>query len=430
MTSTRNRNGCLWLVLSVCVAATAWLYVHRILGPWANAQDVQKGGLKAQMGDLYPRWVGTREVFLYRHNPYSADVSHEIQMAYYGHIVTAEESQRRVVDEQRFAYPIYVVFLMAPTIYSDFATVQLWAPYVLGAFAGLSVILCVGLLNWKLPWTIKIGLVLCVLSSPQIVQGMRHQQLAIVVASLLVAAAWCVHRGRLGIAGTLLALSTIKPQMALLPLAWFLIWAVADWRNRRRLLIGFGGAITLLTTAGQLLVPGWIGDFLAAVAAYRRYFRTTSVLRLLLGDAVGIGLSVLIVIWLLIFAWRNRKTAEASPRFVSVLAVFLALSVITFPLFTPFNQALLILPTLLIVRDWETFPKAARVIFAALLAWPWISSMVILTTKSRLSVESRVPLIPALASSALPLLLPVLLSMRKKTILLNESADQGDLASA
>src|SRR6266496_5933555 len=78
----------LWLLLSLCVSTTAWLYVHEILGPWTDLKDLQKGEFKAQMGDLYPRWVGAREILLNRRNPYSPEVSHEIQMAYYGHVVT------------------------------------------------------------------------------------------------------------------------------------------------------------------------------------------------------------------------------------------------------------------------------------------------------------------------------------------------------
>ncbi len=30
-----------------------------------------------QMGDLYPRWVGARELLLHQRNPYSEEISHE-----------------------------------------------------------------------------------------------------------------------------------------------------------------------------------------------------------------------------------------------------------------------------------------------------------------------------------------------------------------
>jgi hypothetical protein len=403
----------LWFLLSLCVSATAWLYVHRILGPWADAKDHQ-GGLKAQLGDLYPRWVGARELLLNGRNPYGSAVSHEIQMAYYGHIVTEDEAARRIVDEQRFVYPVYVVFLVAPTIYTDFGKVQFWAPFVLGAFAGLSVVFSIGLLDWNLSWTTATAFILFALSSPQIVQGMRHQQLALVVACLLTAGGWLVHKGYFGAAGIVLAFSTIKPQMALLPLIWFILWAAGAWRSRVRLLLGFGVTIALLVGAGEFLLPGWLSDFFAAMAAYRRYFPTTSLPRLLLGDRVGIAVSVIIVIWLLILGWKNRKTGRDSGEFVSVFAAFLMATVLAFPLFTPFNQALLILPGLLIVRDWARIPILGRTMFIVLVSWPWIASIALLLLRPPLNPANQLPLLPAVAVSAVPLLLPVLLLMRPK----------------
>lgn len=416
VTSLKEKHIPVLFLLSLCVSATAWLYVHQVLGPWADAKDLQKGGLKAQMGDLYPRWVGARELLLNRRNPYSPEVSHEIQMAYYGHIVTAEEAAQRVVDEQRFAYPIYVVFLMAPTIHTDFANVQFWAPFVLGAFAGLSVVFSVHLLDWQPPWTTTIALILLVLSSPQIVQGMRHQQLAVVVACLLTAGAWLAHRGWLATAGVVFAFSTIKPQMALLPLVWFLLWAAGQRRSRWRLWLGFGATMMLLIGAGEFLLRGWLGDFIAGMAAYRKYFPTTSLPRLLLGDRLGIGVSVVLVIWLLIFGWKNRQTRGDSEQFAWVFAAFLMGTVLAFPLFTPFNQALLILPALVVVREWAAIPKLGRLIFGAVVFWPWISSLGLLLLRLPLNPESQAALLPALASSAVPLLLPVLLFMRKRTV--------------
>ena len=415
MTSLKEKHIPVLFLLSLCVSSTAWLYVHQILGPWADAKDLQKGGLKAQMGDLYPRWVGARELLLNRRNPYSPEVSHEIQMAYYGHIVTAEDAAQHVIDEQRFAYPVYVVFLMAPTIYTDFANVRFWAPFVLGAFAGLSVVFSMRLLDWQAPWTTTIALILLVLSSPQIVQGMRHQQLAVVVASLLTAGALLAHKGWLATAGVVLAFSTIKPQMALLPLVWFLLWAAGGMRSRWRLLLGFGATLTLLMGAGEFLLPGWLGNFIAGAAAYRKYFPTTSLPRLLLGDTLGIAVSVVLVIWLLIFGWKNRQTHGDSEQFAWVFAAFLMGTVLAFPLFTPFNQVLLILPAIVFVREWAAIPKLGRLIFGALVFWPWIVSMGLLLLQSPLNPESQVALLPALASSAMPLLLPVLLFMRKRT---------------
>jgi hypothetical protein len=414
---TNKNQALIWLLLSLGVSAIAWFYAHRILDPWADARDAQKGGLKAQMGDIYPRWVGARELLLYGHNPYGTEVSHEIQMAYYGHIVTEEESRTRVVDEQRFVYPVYVVFLLAPTIHMDFATVQKWAPFALGALAGLSAWFCIGLLDWRLPWSMIVAVVLFTISSPQIGQGIRHQQFALLVGCLLFAGAWCVHKGHVASGGVLLALSTIKPQMALLPLAWFLIWTLGEWRTRWSLPASFGSVLALLVIGGEILLPGWIRDFIAGMAAYRRYFPTTSILRLLLGDWLGIALSSVIIIWLLIYGWNRRKVGGDSHNFSWAFASFLMVTVITFPLFTPFNQVLLILPALVVVGEWARLPKVSRLAFAAVICWPWITSFALLLWRIPVNPANRIPLIPAIAASLLPLLLPVVLFMRKSEVL-------------
>ena len=239
--NVRLRNVRLWLLLSFLAAGTSWLYVHRVLVPWTSYLHLQNGYVIAQISDLYSPWVGTRELLLHHRNPYAPEVSHEIQMVFYGHAInqTYDKPGVALVDEQRFAYPVYEVFLTAPLAYVDFAEVQRWAPFVLGSLIALNIFFCVSILHWRPSWEAIAATVLFTLSSPQIVQGLRLQQLAIVEGCLLTAGAWCISRNHAGTAGVLLALSTIKPQMALLPLCWFAIWAVGDWRRRWRLPASF-----------------------------------------------------------------------------------------------------------------------------------------------------------------------------------------------
>ena len=169
-----------------------------------------------------------------------------------------------------------------------------------------------------------------------------------------------------------------------------------------------------LVGAGELLLPGWLSYFFAGLAAYRRYFPTTSHLRLLLGDTLGIAVSASIVICLLAFGWRNRKVAGDSQRFTLVVATFLMATLLTFPLFTPFNQALLILPALLLVSEWATLPRLSRLTFIAIVTWPWITSAVLLLLQPLLNPASQVALLPAFVASFVPLLLPLLLFSRRQ----------------
>jgi Glycosyltransferase family 87 len=405
----------LWLALSLCVSGITWLYVHRILGPWADSMDKQKSGI-TQLGDIYPRWLGTRELLLRGRNPYGPEVSREIQIAFYGHAVAPDNLApgHKVVDEQRFVYPLYIVLLMAPTVFTDFAEVHRWAPFALALLTGINVFLCLGILHWRPPWSGAAAIVLFTISSPQIAQGLRHQQLALLVGFLFTAAAWCLHKNHLASAGALLAVSTIKPQMALLPLCWFAVWSLGRWSERWRLPAGFFAMLAALIGASELLLPGWLGYFFAGITAYRRYFPTSSLLRVALGDTLGDIMGGLIVLALFVFAWRNRREPETSSQFTTVLAAFFMGTILAFPLFTPFNQVLLILPAMLVLRHWQALPSFSRLVFIIVASWPWIISTCLLVLLPRWNSTSQLPLLPSFLVSFCPLILPLLLMTARK----------------
>jgi hypothetical protein len=408
----------LWLLLSLFVSGTTWLYVHRVLDPWEYHMNVEIGTLKAELGDLYSPWVGTRDLLLYKRNPYSPEVSHEIQMAFYGRIVTQapKVSAQDAVDEQRFAYPVYVVFLMAPTVNLNFVEVETWAPVVLALSTLIGVLLWFDTVRWRPSWPTTAAVFLFVLSTPPIVQGLRLRQLGLVVGFLLALTAWCVSRNLLGTAGIVLALSTIKPQMVALPLLWFVCWAIGDWQKRWRLLAGFVATLVALIGAGELILPGWLHYFFEGLRAYRQYAYRPPLLELALGNTLGEIVSAAVIIGTLAFAWNNRTTNGDSQQFTLVLAAFLAASLLTMPLYPLFNQLLLILPAMIVLRDWSSLRLPARYIFVAILGWPWITSLALLLWFSRGSYPSGLmPLLPAVGTLILPFILPLLLVSRHGT---------------
>jgi hypothetical protein len=404
-----------WLLLSILACGVSWLYMHRILGPWEYQREVAHGTLKAPMGDLYPRWVGTRELLLHGRNPYGPGVSHEIQMAYYGHAVTQQYDpvSGRPIDEQRFAYPVYIVLLLAPTVHLDFAAVQSSALILLLLMTAVSVLLWLEVLRWHPPRAVAAAITLFVLASPQVAQGLRLRQIGFVVSCLLALSAWCVRRNHLAAAGALLAFSTIKPQMVILPLLWFVIWAIAEWRKRWRLLAGFVATLAALVGGGEIILPGWVGYFLTGIAAYRRYFPVPSLLELALGRTVSLICAAMAVAGLMVYGWRNRKAAADSPDWTLTLAAFLIVSQLVLPMVFPFNQVLLILPVLMILRDWTTLPTPARVAFIVCISWPWIAGLALLLFPPDLGSPSRLPELPSFLVLLVPFLLPVLLLTRR-----------------
>ena len=93
-----------------------WFYVIEILRAHqiveAQAKQIPRGNLS----DLYPRWLGARELLLRHRNPYSRELSMEIEEGYYGRRLDASRPNDPR-DQQSFAYPVYVVFLLAPLIW-------------------------------------------------------------------------------------------------------------------------------------------------------------------------------------------------------------------------------------------------------------------------------------------------------------------------
>jgi hypothetical protein len=407
----------LWLLLSLLAAITARLYMNRVLGPWEHYVHVEAGTMKAALGDLYSPWAGTRALLLEGRNPYGPGVTHEIQLAFYGHDVVQQYSPgTTIVDEQRFAYPVYVVFLLAPTIHVGFEAVQAWAPIVLIVLIAASVWLWLPVLRWRPSLTTALTTMLFVLATPQIVQGLRLRQLGLLVGFLLALATWLAVRNHLAAAGVILALATIKPQMMVLPLAWFLLWSTGDLPKRWRLPAGFGAALALLIGAGELVRPGWLRDFLAGLAAYRKYGPFSDLLQLALGNRLGAVSAIGLVAGLLAWAWRHRKHGADSPQFTLALATFFVVTSLALPLIPPFNQVLLILPALMLVRDWALLPPFARVIFLVCASWPWAASLVMLVFPPQLKSLSALPLLPSALVLLLPFLLPILLMARRRPL--------------
>jgi hypothetical protein len=406
----------LWFLLSLLVAGTTSLYIHKILGPWEHFITVDSGKVKAQLGDLYSPWIGSRELLLHGRNPYSAAVSHEIQMGFYGHVIEQSFNQPEagIIDEQRFAYPVYVAFLLGPTIRLDFEQAQFWSLPLLTALTAAGVLLWMDVLHWRLSTTATAGLILFVLSSPQVVQGLRLRQLGLLVGFLLPLATWCITRTHLASAGIILALCTIKPQMAALPVAWFLIWTFGEWRTRWRLCVSFLGGLIILVGIGQLVLPGWLSFFIAGLQAYHSYAPMSSLLRLALGKEPAQMASVILAFGLLALAWHERRCSAHTRRFNFALAVFLLSENIAFALIPPFNQVLLLLPVMIVLKDWKVLPRFFRIAFALCVSWPWISSCILLLVPLRINSTDSLPLLPSFPVVLVPLLLLPFMAMYRR----------------
>lgn len=398
------------------MAGSLWFYVQRILIPYQASDALAHGRPRGILSDLYPRWLGTRELLLQHRDPYSDEVTQEIQRGYYGRVLD-QNRPGDPKDQQRFAYPVYVVFLLAPLTPVDFATARLIAEVALALVTAIAVFLWLHTLRWRPPLGIIAILFVLSVNSWPAVQGIKLEQLSLLVAALIAAAAALMVSDQLFLAGVLLALATIKPQLAVLPAAWLMLWTVSRWRERQSFFWGFTGGVALLIAAGEYLSPGWIPKFIAGLAAYERYTGGHSLLDELASRTGGAVLAVVAILGALAVAWRTRRLPADSAAFGHVFAFMLAITLLVVPMTAPYNQVLLLPAVFLIVRSWNRLWNASGlsclvcVLAALVVLWPWIASLglAVASLVLRPAAVQRAWALPLWTSIAVPLVvLPLL----------------------
>jgi hypothetical protein len=391
------------VALALLAAACMWYYLRGIVIPQQEKFAAQLDQPRGNLSDLYPRWLGARELLLHGRDPYSREITLEIQRGYYGReIDPARPYDPR--DQQGFAYPVYVVFLLAPTVHMDFVGVLALSFWLLIGCTACSVlfwtqIVGVGFLPWR-----TLSVVLLVLGSYPLAEAVSQQQPALLVAWLLAAACLARQRGWFFLSGVLLAVATIKPQVALLPAILMLLWVSGGWRERRRWLWGFAATMLLLLGASEYVLPGWMFRFYAAVRAYSSYMAGTSFLDRLVGPRWSLIAGVIIVSPVLWACWKSRMEEAGTMASRRALCLVLVAVVCIAPTLAIYNQVLLV-PGLLLAFDlvfdlgFDQRPAlphgrvAVRYLgrlTVALVAWPWVACASLVVAKVVFHAESLV----------------------------------------
>jgi hypothetical protein len=354
--------------------------MNRILVAQQVADAAAHDRPRGSFSDLYPRWLGARELLKRGRNPYSAEITREIQQGYYGRPLDPARSDDPK-DQQRFAYPVYVVFLLAPTIELPFDAVQIGFRWLLVGLAVASVLLWLRVLGWRPSAATKLIFIVLLLGWLPMVQGIKLQQLSLLVAALLATCGACLAGGWLFCAGGLLALATIKPQLTWPLVLWLLLWASSDWRSRRRFVFGFGLVMLLLLGGAELVLPGWWRMFIAAIEQYHRYTQSQSVLTVMFGTVAGWILGVLSVVACAVCVWGLRAKSASTEAFGQATSMVMALTVFIIPMSALYNQVLLAPAILaLLWRESSGAPilpaiRLAHAAGAILLVWPWIATV-------------------------------------------------------
>jgi hypothetical protein len=220
---------------------------------------------------------------------------------------------------------------------------------ILAAIAALIIVLRT--LDWHPSPAGLAGLALWTVLLYPTARSIMLGQISIIVWALIALALWTLKLGHKTLAGSLLALSTIKPQMVFLVVPFLLLMTLR--RRDYRTLAGFLGVMGILLVVSWLVLPGWVPSFVTGLSSYRSY---TDIYRggtspigylvsglvptplsgpMTLAVSVGIGIS-------LAFAWFGAATdrLDASAVFSYTVVATLLLPGET----GTTNQVLLLLP--------------------------------------------------------------------------------------
>jgi len=406
----RAGYGPFWLVfVSLLCAAGMWIYAYRILIPYQRADAAAHGRPRGNLSDLYPRWLGARELLLHGRDPYSPEVTREIQTGSYGRPLDASRPGDPK-DQEAFAYPLYVAFYLAPTIHLPFEFVRKAFFWMLTILTAASVLLWLRVLRWTLPLSAIISVLVLTFGTMAVLQALKLQQMTLLVAALMAFAIFFLVTEHAVTAGFLLALATIKPQLVFGLLFWLAIWTAGDWRRRYRWAVSFLTTMAVLCGMAELWRPHWIPRFLQAVGEYRSYASAEPVFDKLLPlpwsrlTEFGTGVAAAFV------CWRNRKVTADSEAFVVATCLMLAATLLIVPSYSLYNQVLLLPALLLLTRDRHAIwvraldARLLLIMVVILQSWQWVSSILLAGLSFLLPAEvvQRTWTIPVWTALSLP----------------------------
>ena len=225
MTGNLPRDYKLGLLIALLLAASMWFYVDHVYLGHQLAEAAAQNSPQGIFSDFYPRWLGARELLLHHRNPYSLEVTRDIQIGYYGRPLDPSRPGDPK-DQMAFAYPLYVVFLIAPTIKFPFGSLRVAVHWLLVLLTASSVPLWLRALRWRVSPVLTAILVTLMVGTLPVVQGIKLEQLTLLVGGMIAGCALLLVSDYLVLAGILLAFATIKPQLVFLMATWLVCMGV------------------------------------------------------------------------------------------------------------------------------------------------------------------------------------------------------------
>ncbi len=204
-------------------------------------------------------WTSTRALIVDGESPYSAAAAQKIQQA-------IRNNSSETPYFTRVTFPLYAILFFLPfAFFADGILAQaLWMVF-LEICLGLLALACIRLSKWRMnAWNLPIYILFIITWFHSLI--VLHEGSVVVLVAVWIA--WmfaAIRNGQDELAGILLALTTIRPLLVLLPVIFVLLWAGAQ--SRWKLVVWFLGALVLLIFVGMFFMPDWLLQNIQAVFA-------------------------------------------------------------------------------------------------------------------------------------------------------------------
>lgn len=384
------RTALLYLLLAILLAAlTLCNYRYSLLEPGGN--------------DFLARWNGARAWVLEGRSPYDPSVTVEAQQLIYGRPADPSRGE----DLAQFVYPLHSMLFFAPFGLLNYPAARaLWMTVLEAGLVGLG-LASIRLIGWDPPRsTLVIALVFALLWYYGL-RGLIDGQFAILDALAMVAALLAIQRHRDFVAGLLLGLSTVKPQMAFLLIPFVLVWAIS---RKRWNLIGWTLAFCLLLPSAFLLVmPDWPLQMWRQMQIYPSYTLVGSPISILVAQTGALAQSLnwfitaVFVLYLLVEWWITLRIRE--DRFVwTSLMTLVITNWVAYR--TATTNYVVLLPVVFLVSTYleARWPHSGRALSLAALGFVFLLGWAVFLTTVRGNVEQWPAYLPLPALGLLGLL--------------------------
>ncbi len=343
--------------------------------------------------DFYSRWMGARALFLNGQDPYSDAVTRQIQIGMYGRPARPDE------DQVAFAYPLYATFFALPFIALPYAFAEsFWIALLIIMVVSAGIVLA-RLFGWPLSPVGLLTLIVFVLTFYPTLRGIFLGQFTLPVFASLAFGLWLMMRGSDEGAGWVLAVSNVKPHVAILVVGVILVWGLAQ--RRWRLIRGFASGMALLVLGATLLLPNWLPEFISAMGAYQSYIQIGPPIQVLSemllpaawANFIAVSLAIVLLGALLYMVGRTIKADWLS--FVPTLELAMIVTTMAMVRTATTDQTMLLVPWI----HWlSRLARASRRWWAVLLgccviAVPWVVFLSTLRGNQEAPVATTVPVL-------------------------------------